>query len=737
MRGVSDAQAQLRDVTGATRLAGADEARQFAATVAEIVRRHAPPDPWKPGTAASDANRVLDEALREAGWDDMGTDETLLPLAAPAGRELGRAFASLAPIDRLLGGALRTGNLARYAEPGCVLVEPRAGLLQVSRARGLEHIGYTDALGVAQVGAAEHEAGAAAAGADGATQVGATAAAANAGGPGVGDPTRRMDAWCAASTGYLAGLAEESLRLALEHARSRRAFGSPLAALEPVQQMLADAATLVDGLTLLSADSPGADALAHAGEAAERAVAICMQVTGALGFTMEFPLQRAYRRARSARAWADAALLTWDGSPHAAAPSVAAPRDAPVPASPALDAGRDGRLPLAGLRVLDYGQYVASPFATMLLADLGADVVKVEPPRGDEWRRYDPFEDGESRYFYALNRGKRSIALDLKTPEGRARSAELIASADAVVHNCLPERARQFGLDAESVRAVNPRCVSVCVSAFGSEGPDADRPAYDLIGQALSGLLLADPRPGDEVPRRTGGLALADFTAGLLAALAVTAGLLGRREQSAEIEVSLLGAALALQAQRFVSVSGLDSEGGTAFAGRAELDALTARAEALEALDPYYRAHACSDGFVALACLNSGQRLRVCELLGLEDEFAGNPQAEPAGEAERERRAAHVKAVEAGFARLAVRDAVAALAERRVPASEVRSLRQLFDDPQVVANGLVQTVEQPGVGPVRLLGSPFKVDGRPTSQGRPAPALGEHADELPRTPARR
>jgi crotonobetainyl-CoA:carnitine CoA-transferase CaiB-like acyl-CoA transferase len=264
--------------------------------------------------------------------------------------------------------------------------------------------------------------------------------------------------------------------------------------------------------------------------------------------------------------------------------------------------------------------------------------------------------------------------------------------------------------------------VSVCVSAFGSDGPDSERPAYDLIGQALSGLLLADPRPGDRVPHRPGGLALADFTAGLLAALAVAAGLLARTDQAPNLEVSLLGAALALQAQRFVSVEGRDEN---------------RTVEALEALDPYYRAHACSDGFVALACLNTEQRLRVCELLGLVDESAANPQADPADEAERERRAAHVEAVEAGFARLTVEDAVAALAQRRVPASEVRSLRQLFDDPQVVANGLVQEVDQPGVGSVRLLGSPFKVNGAPTSGGRPAPALGEHADELLEEHARR
>ena len=289
-------------------------------------------------------------------------------------------------------------------------------------------------------------------------------------------------------------------------------------------------------------------------------------------------------------------------------------------------------LPLDGLRVLDYGQYVASPFATMLLSDLGADVIKVEPPSGDEWRRYDPFEDGESRYFYALNRGKRSVALDLKSPEGRERSRALIASADALVHNCLPERARRFGLDSESVRAVNPRCVTVCVSAFGSSGPDSNRPAYDLIGQALSGLLLADPRPGDAVPRRTGGLALADFTAGLLAAVAVTAGLLGRGERAPDLEVSLLGAALALQAQRFVEVDGRDEPAASSeLAGRAELEALAGRAAALEALDPYYRAHACADGFIALACLNSDQRRQVCELLALDDPVRRQPAGRAGG----------------------------------------------------------------------------------------------------------
>jgi hypothetical protein len=267
---------------------GVDEARQFAATVAAIVARHAQPDPWRPGAAASDADPALERALEEAGWAELGHDGALLPLAGPAGAALGRGFASLAPVDALLGGALTLDGLARYAREGAPLAEPRGGKLRHARSDGLSALPYSDALGVARVLSADAES--------------------------LEDSEAgiRMDAWFAASTGYLAGLGEEALRLALEHAHSRRAFGGPLAALEPVQQMLADAATLVDGLTLLSADCPGADALAHAGEAAERAVAICTQVTGALGFTLEFPLQCAQRRSRSARAWADAVLLAWE-----------------------------------------------------------------------------------------------------------------------------------------------------------------------------------------------------------------------------------------------------------------------------------------------------------------------------------------------------------------------------------------------------------------------------------------
>src|SRR5205823_1836865 len=278
------------------------------------------------------------------------------------------------------------------------------------------------------------------------------------------------------------------------------------------------------------------------------------------------------------------------------------------------------------LRVLEYAQYVAGPFAGMLLADLGADVIKVEPPGGDAWRRYEPFAEGESRYFYGLNRNKRSVVIDLKGEEGRSASRALIRTADVVLHNFPPHRARRFELDRQSVREVNPATVWCCVSALGSDGPEATLTAFDLVAQALSGLLLGNAHAADAVPQRAGGIAMADFTAGLLAAIAALAGLVARgRGGASGLEVSLLGAALAVQAQRFVSVEALDRTAreerktGSRLASADDLRQHARAQPAHEELEPYYRAYAAGDGFFVLACLNEGQRVAAAGVLGLED----------------------------------------------------------------------------------------------------------------------
>jgi len=387
-------------------------------------------------------------------------------------------------------------------------------------------------------------------------------------------------------------------------------------------------------------------------------------------------------------------------------------------------------LPLDGLRVLEYAQYVAGPFAGMLLADLGADVIKVESPRGDAWRHYEPLATGESRVFYALNRNKRSVVIDLKTGAGRRDSRALMASADGVLHNFPPARAERYGLDRESVRAANPRAAWCMVSALGSDGPEAELTAFDLVAQALSGLLLADARPGDEIPRRAGGIAMADFTAGLLAAISILAGLVGRRAAAPGVEVSLLGAALAVQAQRFVSVDGDHRAACAPLATPDDLAAHGARTRASEELEPYYRAYRGADGFFVLTCLNEAQRRTTLRLLGLEDPFVADPQAAPANDGERRARKRLVRRFEERLAREPAAHWISRLRAGGVPAAQVRTLDQLYEDPQALANGLVQEVAAPAGDAVRLLGGVFKVDGAPAAARRGVPALGEHTDEV-------
>jgi crotonobetainyl-CoA:carnitine CoA-transferase CaiB-like acyl-CoA transferase len=394
------------------------------------------------------------------------------------------------------------------------------------------------------------------------------------------------------------------------------------------------------------------------------------------------------------------------------------------------------QLPLSGLRVLDYAQYVAGPFAAMLLADLGAEVIKVEPPRGDAWRHYEPLTADGGKWFISLNRNKKSVVADLKTQAGQQFSNALIRSADVVIHNMPPARARSFGLDRESVRSVNPQTVWCCVSAFGSDGPESTTLGYDLIAQAASGLLLADARPGDDVPRRSGGIAMADLTAGLLTFSAALIGLTDRFRStggdgaSRGIEVSLLGASLAVQVQRFVA---LDAEAETVSQPACDdarlADIATAVAESDE-LEPYYRCYRASDGFIALACLNLAQRVKVQALLGIEDPWAANPQAVPVDDTEHETRSQLKERFAQVISTQPIQHWIDRFEELGIPGGPVHEIAHAHRAEQVLANGLVQTIEQPGVGEVSLLGSLFKIDGTAAPAAITAPRLGEHTQAL-------
>jgi butyryl-CoA dehydrogenase len=254
-----------------------DEAAAFAEAVGMAADRTlGEPEPWRPGAAQDDRCAELSHALAGMGWLELASDPDLLPLAGPAALELGRRLAPLSELDALLGGSPLAGDLVRHGATSAV--DPAGVLHAVDRA---EPLPYGDALGVHRV-LERHVVG----------RAGEHAVA----------------AWIAASTGYLAGLSEWALGVALDYAKGRKAFGGSLASLAPVQQRLADAATAARGLSLLAGDAPGRAALAHAGVAAVDVTAACQQVAGAIGFTLEFPLQRAYRRARAVQLWADALI---------------------------------------------------------------------------------------------------------------------------------------------------------------------------------------------------------------------------------------------------------------------------------------------------------------------------------------------------------------------------------------------------------------------------------------------
>ena len=387
--------------------------------------------------------------------------------------------------------------------------------------------------------------------------------------------------------------------------------------------------------------------------------------------------------------------------------------------------------PLDGVRVVEYAQYVAGPLCGVLLADLGAEVVKVEPPAGDGYRRVMPVAPGLGRYFLPLNRGKRSVVLDLKTERGRRASARLSTTAHVLLHNYPPERAESFGLDWPSLHDRAPQAVVGVVTSFGSRGPLAAAPAYDLVAQARSGLLTSHASPGDRVPMRAAGIPMADLTAGLLLSSSVLAALLRARETGVGelVEISLLEAALAVQLQDLVWLDGEGAESAPRIADRAHLDERAREIVGGVALNPYYRCFETADGFVAVACLNVAQRLAFLALFGIEDPTVDAPDLVPDDREVCEAKVALTAEIERRIAERPNVEWLERLAHAGVPAGPVHAREGVHADPQVVAEGLVAEIEQPGLGPLRLL-APFFSRGSGQTGAAPAPELGADTDAV-------
>ena len=398
--------------------------------------------------------------------------------------------------------------------------------------------------------------------------------------------------------------------------------------------------------------------------------------------------------------------------------------------------------PLHGVKVVEFTEIIAGPFAGMLLSDMGAAVIKVEPPWGDPWRIVQAFSPTESRPFIAYNRGKRSLTLDLTTPAARDVLARLIPQMDVAIVNYRPDVAAKLGVDYAALAALNPRLIYCENTAFGRQGPDSHRPGYDLILQAMSGLMAAEGKLGDNgVPQHIVSTPLVDTAAGICLAWCVCAALYSRERtgQGQKVETTLLGLALAMLGMRFVEVESLDKEkvSGTLESLAALRAAGLPYADLLQIYEAdhpvtpgniYYRSYQTADGVIVVGCLSDPLRRRLLDTLGLTD-IRFDPDYDPRSDAAVAFGAELMRQAEAAFLQRPAGEWLALLEERGIPAGPVRFMEELFDDAQVQANGLVAEVEHRDAGKLRMVGPLAQFSETPL-EPTPPPALGQHSEEI-------
>jgi glutaryl-CoA transferase len=374
----------------------------------------------------------------------------------------------------------------------------------------------------------------------------------------------------------------------------------------------------------------------------------------------------------------------------------------------------DASLPLSGVRVADLSRVLAGPLATMILGDLGADVIKVErPDGGDDTRGWGPpFVGEDAAYFLALNRNKRSVVIDLSTSAGRDDARRLALSSDVVVENFRPGLMERFGLDHATLSAENPAIVSCSLTAFGEDAEDPARPGYDIIVQALSGLMSFTGHPGGE-PTKV-GVALLDVICGLYAANAIQAALLERSRtgRGRHVSVSLFDA----------SVAALVNQGANHLLGGLVPGPM---GNAHPNIVPYQLFRA-SDRPLILAAGNDRLFERTCGVLGLPD-LAQDPRYATNGARVRHRETL-IPLLEERFAARTAAEWLEALSAASVPCAPVRTLDEVFASRE--GANAVQDVDDPARGALRLVADPIRVDGRRLPTRRPPPALGEHTDEV-------
>jgi crotonobetainyl-CoA:carnitine CoA-transferase CaiB-like acyl-CoA transferase len=369
---------------------------------------------------------------------------------------------------------------------------------------------------------------------------------------------------------------------------------------------------------------------------------------------------------------------------------------------------------LKGLRVLDVTQVMAGPYCAMVLADLGADVIKIEPPTGDSTRQMPGAVGADSPSFNAVNRGKRSVVINLKTAGGRDLFTRLARTTDILIENYRPGVMAALGLGYDALAAPNPRLIYASISGYGQTGPERSKGGFDLIAQGVSGIMSVTGEPGG--PPVKAGVPLTDLGAGLFALVGILAALDHRHRtgEGQRVDTSLVDAGVALsvwEATEYFSGIGVPAALGSA-----------------HRMNAPYQAIRCADGYITLGAANERLFRRLCEVLG-HAEWSGMPEF-----ADNASRVTHRVALAARIESITSLQPrshwLTVLEANDIPCGPINDYAQVFADPQVQAREMVVETEHPTLGHLRTLGSPIKLSATPPDVSRRAPMLGEHTDEV-------
>jgi len=400
---------------------------------------------------------------------------------------------------------------------------------------------------------------------------------------------------------------------------------------------------------------------------------------------------------------------------------------------------------LDGIRVLACTQIVAGPFTGVVLSDFGAEVVKLEPLEGEAYRASGAVIPNEGKRFQSLNRGAKSLAIDLGTPEGREAVHRLIPGFDVIIINYRPGVPERLGLDYETLAALHPGLIYCSITGFGEEGPWADRGATDLVASAYAGLIAGDEKIHPDGSPEQMTPAISDYVTGLACAASIVAALYHRKEtgKGQRIDAALLRSALAIQDfyvmrqdvtdvllrdPMLEGVRKLRAAGGT------YQDVLDARrAYRWAGAGPprlYYTGYNCADGSIVLGCLTQATRAGARKVLGMTHDESDDEGFDPRLPENVEKVSRWKEDVAAKFREKPVAYWLEVFGREGVPIAPVQLPEELSDDPQVAALGAMVDFDHPVTGPQRVVGPITRMSETPTRAYRPAPALGEHSDEV-------